>query len=215
MNLSMREKMRHWISRGFSCERGTVARWTRLQASRPGVSAPIRVIDLGCGVGVLADVFEPTFYCGLDIDAEAIAAARRLHPTYDFKIADLRDPEMAMLFREVSVVVCNGVLHHLADTEVERLLETIVAMTPPSASLIAIEPVLPPWTRPVGRLLAAWDRGAWIRKASHLEALMAAAGMRLAGHKRISFWPRYPIPSNAYWFWKKQAESQDAISEGE
>ncbi len=215
MDLSMREKMRRWISRGFSCERAIVARWTRLQAARPGASAPIRVLDLGCGTGVLADMFYPAFYCGLDIDAEAIASARRLHPAHDFRDADLRDPGAAVLFRDVSVVVCNAFLHHLADAEVERLLENIVALTPPSASLIAIEPVLPPWTRPVGRLVAAWDRGAWIRKASHLEGLVTAAGMRLAGCQRISFWPRYPIPSNAYWFWKKQVESQDAISGGE
>ncbi len=211
----MREKLRDWIHRGFARERAVIERWISRQAQGNAGPASLRVLELGCGAGVLAGAFDPRCYRGIDSDAEAVAAARRRYPEYDFRVGDLRSPETAPLFREASTVVCHGVLHHLNDLELERLLAAIVEATSPGASLLAIEPVLPPWTNPAGRLLASRDRGAWIRPATRLEELVASSGLRLAESRRISLWPRYPISSQAYRFVKVRPGRQSVNGKDE
>ena len=211
----MKEKLREWIHRGFGRERDVIELWISLQAREYPELAASRVLELGCGAGVLAGAFDPQRYHGIDSDPMAVAAACRRYPDYDFRVADLRSPETVPLFRDAAAVVCHGVLHHLNDAELERLLAVIVKATPPGASLLAIEPVLPPWTMPAGRLLASWDRGAWIRPASRLEELVTSSGLRLAESRRISLWPRYPIPSNAYRFIKDRPGHQSVNGKDE
>jgi 2-polyprenyl-3-methyl-5-hydroxy-6-metoxy-1,4-benzoquinol methylase len=55
----------------------------RVAAAIPYIKG--RVLDIGCGVGVLASRFPPDLYYGLDIDLESIQLARRTYPRHRFE----------------------------------------------------------------------------------------------------------------------------------
>jgi SAM-dependent methyltransferase len=54
----------------------------RIRAALPHISG--RVLDYGCGIGMLADRATYSSYTGVDIDAETLATARRLRPALRF-----------------------------------------------------------------------------------------------------------------------------------
>ena len=57
-------------------------RKSRLKAAAPHLSG--KVLDVGCGAGALARHVSPLLYCGIDIDEESIAIARRDFPDIGF-----------------------------------------------------------------------------------------------------------------------------------
>ncbi len=49
-----------------------------------------RVLDYGCGVGVLTEMCKPDFYLGVDIDKESIGIAKRtIHRAWSGGVAAL------------------------------------------------------------------------------------------------------------------------------
>lgn len=74
----MKKKLREWIHRGFARERAVMERWISLQAREYPELAALRVLDLGCGAGVLAGAFDPVRYRGIDSDPTAVAAGNQI-----------------------------------------------------------------------------------------------------------------------------------------
>ncbi|MCE5232023.1 MAG: class I SAM-dependent methyltransferase [Mizugakiibacter sp.] len=54
----------------------------RLAAVKPWLRG--KILDFGCGAGVLADFIPPSKYIGYDIDTASVSAARSLHPDHTF-----------------------------------------------------------------------------------------------------------------------------------
>src|SRR5215470_7252464 len=52
-----------------------------------------RVLELGCGTGELLAALEPSYGVGVDFGAKTIAKANELHPTLNFVLGDVEDPE--------------------------------------------------------------------------------------------------------------------------
>lgn len=81
------------------------------------------VLDAGCG-----DCnWQPEFpgYTGVDIVPEAIMAARKRHPTWDFRIADIcADPVPV-----VDAVLCRDALQHMTPGEGVDALSNLQART--------------------------------------------------------------------------------------
>lgn len=65
---------------------GLLSPWLRekrLKIVRPYVQG--KVLDYGCGVGMLAEICKPNFYLGVDIDRESIDIAKRTYPHFHFE----------------------------------------------------------------------------------------------------------------------------------
>jgi SAM-dependent methyltransferase len=76
---------------------------------------PVRLLDFGCGVGILRerighiDIAE---YVGIDPSAQAIATARENQtPKERFEVAELPDPSLGLF----DAIVCNEVLYYIED----------------------------------------------------------------------------------------------------
>lgn len=82
------------------------------------------ILDLGCGPGQFAQLLRDRGideYVGVDFSEASIDIARRLAPFYEFKHADLTDPEaLKRLETEYDTVVLLEVLEHL-DEDLELL----------------------------------------------------------------------------------------------
>ena len=119
-----------------------------------------RVLELGCGPGTNAHLFDPRGYVGIDLSPHYVEAARRRHRGRfvcgDAAAFDL--PDEAPFDR----VFVNSLLHHLRDEQVESLLSRAAAALAAEGEIHLLDLTLP--ARPsVARFLARADRGGFAR----------------------------------------------------
>jgi SAM-dependent methyltransferase len=119
-----------------------------------------RVLELGCGPGTNAHLFDPQGYVGIDLSPHYVEAARRRHRGRfvcgDAAAFDL--PDEAPFDR----VFVNSLLHHLRDEQVESLLSRAAAALAADGEIHLLDLTLP--ARPsVARFLARADRGGFAR----------------------------------------------------
>lgn len=137
--------------------RATKARIRRILALR----APRRVLDLGCGTGEFADLFEPEGYLGLDVHPGYVALARRLRPRHRFECHD--GTAWAGDGEPFDLTLVNGVLHHLDDATARALLRAALSHTKQGGSLVVIEDAEVANAGLLAGLVHALDHGHFIR----------------------------------------------------
>lgn len=113
-----------------------------LQVLPVNSETPVRLLDLGCGIGLLLDYFETVEpqrfqqidYTGIDISAHMIACAKQRWPAYHFIQHNIL--ESASDESPYDYLIMNGVLtekQHLSQTQMEtqalRLIETAFRLT--------------------------------------------------------------------------------------
>lgn len=157
-----------------------------------------RVIELGCGTGLLARFFDPEVYVGIDSDATRIAAAREAFPSHSFIVGDASKMTGTML-AEFDLAMCHGLIHHVDDAGVERIKQTCrdaAKVRGKAFGFLAIEAVLPDpaWKNPVGFLLAKCDRGRHVRTISRLREIFGGA---VTAIEEIPAPLRWPVPGAA------------------
>ena len=122
-------------------------------------------LDVGCGTGDFAQLFDParTRYLGIDISANMIAECRRLFPSHEFQVADGDSIDAAG--ESVELVLSIGVLEYLADP-VSHLKE-LARVTKPGGSIIITVPNGSNRSRQLDRPIRALidsPPGKWLRR---------------------------------------------------
>ena len=69
-----------------------------------------KILDYGCGVGALAEVYQSNLYLGMDIDSASLAIARARHPGFNFSEAVLPTDKF-------DTIVLLAVIEHLPSPE--------------------------------------------------------------------------------------------------
>ncbi len=135
--------------------------------ARPGH----RVLDIGCGPGDLIEVLPEVDYLGFDVNKRYVESARRRHGDRGrFLHADARDVDLGDE-RGFDVAVAVGILHHLDDASVGRLLRFAAAALVPGGRLVTFDGVLTPGQPRVARWLIERDRGQCVRTVDGYERL--------------------------------------------
>jgi SAM-dependent methyltransferase len=121
-----------------------------------------RILDLGCGTGLFKKYVPDCEYTGIDNNPAYIGYARkRLQGS--FILGDIFDLQGHLGGRVFDFAVINGVLHHLDDALLVRLLGTLPGLLAPGGKVIIVDHI---WSRdlnPVNRFLVQHDRGAFSR----------------------------------------------------
>ncbi len=138
-----------------------------------GIRADAKTLDCGCGTGLLASYFQPGRYVGVDLDDRNIRCAVRRCPFHRFLSQDARCLQLNEVFDQVVIV---GVLHHLSDHDVQRVLHSVRQVLQPSGRLYVCEdiPTLDRWNW-VGRMVHRFDLGKDIRPAKAYRDLLDQA----------------------------------------
>lgn len=132
-----------------------------------------RILDVGCGYGDLAQHLPGVEYVGVDSNKLYIDFAKRQHAARgDFLLGDVATLQVVDLGR-FDAAVAIGVLHHLPDSVVSTMLRSLSKMLAPSGRFIAAEPVWDPDQRTTARVLAALDRGRFVREEQRYVDLLA------------------------------------------
>ncbi len=121
------------------------------------------VLDIGCGTGEYAHLFDPSAYHGADINPRYLAFARHRRPGYSFEEADMTRWSSSARF---GLVLVNGVLHHLPDDLADAVLAVAGAHLTPEGRLLIIEDVHAADDPLLTRLLHTMDEGNHIREVA-------------------------------------------------
>jgi ubiquinone/menaquinone biosynthesis C-methylase UbiE len=131
----------------------------------------LRTLDLGCGPGAFADLFDGDDYVGADLNARYIDHARRHRPG-TFLVSDARRVDLPdARFDQVLIF---GLLHHLPDDDVRAVLSEARRLLVPGGRILAIEDI-PAISRLnlVGHLIHNIENGEHIRPAEEYRRLYA------------------------------------------
>jgi 2-polyprenyl-3-methyl-5-hydroxy-6-metoxy-1,4-benzoquinol methylase len=145
-------------------------------------SGQTRVLEVGCSLGNVSDAFRPLdgiSYTGIDIDASAIAVARRrFSDRPNFRFQTSRIEELAERGEQYDYVVIAGVLHHLNDRSALSMIASSWAVTEPGGILVASEPsALRETDGLVFRLFYRLEEGQFLRTTDQLVGLFKAANV--------------------------------------
>ncbi len=100
-----------------------------------------RILDIGCGTGVLARSLsaEGARVTGVDPNAEAVAAARRAVPTGTFHPAGAE--ALPFADRSFDGAVFLNSLHHVPEPAMHRALREAARVVKPARPVVVIEPL--------------------------------------------------------------------------
>ena len=136
-----------------------------------------RVLDVGCGPGTNAHLFEGMDYTGIDINDRYVAYAAERHPG-KFIAADATQFEVSAAKR-FDFVLINSFLHHVDDDDVARILDHLQGVIAPGGHIHVLELELPE-KRSLARLLAEMDRGDHPRRLEHWREILTASFEQVA-----------------------------------
>jgi 2-polyprenyl-3-methyl-5-hydroxy-6-metoxy-1,4-benzoquinol methylase len=92
----------------------------------PDVDSCKRIVDLGCGVGILAKMLHRkgyNNYLGIDFSPMVLAKARKRVPKYNFIRGNITNPKIQKLFSPNDTFVIAEVLEHIVkDVDVIRAI---------------------------------------------------------------------------------------------
>jgi SAM-dependent methyltransferase len=126
---------------------------------KPGM----RVLDIGCGPASILAHLPPVEYVGIDISPEYIEAARRRFGTRaEFRCESITATTLSER-HAFDLVMANGVLHHLDDTEAGKLFAVAAAALRPQGRLVTLDGCFVDGQSPLARWLLRRDRGKYVR----------------------------------------------------
>lgn len=133
------------------------------------------VVDIGCGTGRILDSLPPRIqYYGYDLSEEYIRRARaRYGQRASFECADVSDFALGPRRSGADVVLALGVIHHLDDPQVGRLIDTAHDLLAPGGRLVTMDTSYAPGQSRLSRYLVARDRGQNVRDPDEYRALAA------------------------------------------
>lgn len=139
---------------------------------RPAPGA--RVLDIGCGPADDLAYMGDVAYVGFDMSAQYIAAARRRWGNrgrfFEARVsADLLSDE------RFDVVIANGVLHHLSDSEARDLVLLARSVLDTAGVLVTKDPAYVDGQSAIAKFLIDRDRGEGVRTPEEYGVLARAA----------------------------------------
>jgi SAM-dependent methyltransferase len=161
----------HFYRRFIDRERGALRELIRRSLR---VGQRLRTLEIACGPGPLADLFEGEDYVGADLNARHIDYARRhRHGTFvvtDARKADLPDGR----FDQVLIF---GLLHRLSDDDARSVLSEARRVLAPGGPILTIERVAPPSRLSLlGRLIRRAESSVQVRSREECRRLYESAG---------------------------------------
>ena len=161
-----------WFHRVFSGakHRSLSSHLSTLKADRP-----LRVLDLGCGPGQDAVLFQDRGryeYLGIDINPKYIDIASKVYGM-NFRAADVTTGEE---FKgRYDIVLINSIIHHLSPEQTHTILKSARGALAEGGQCLVLDMIHPVANRPsnaVNRFLISRDRGRHCRSERELDGAL-------------------------------------------
>ncbi len=147
-------------------------RWLR-RFARDTVRAPkkTRILDIGCGPASLLTYLSDVEYIGFDRNQAYIDQAKRNFKNRGIFICDDVKNFSNYSLEPVETVVAIGLLHHLTNSLVIEVLQSIVNTLKPGGRLVTADPCFHPDQSVIQRFVVSHDRGMHVRAFDEYVAL--------------------------------------------
>jgi SAM-dependent methyltransferase len=122
-----------------------------------------RVLDIGCGPGYVLDYMPKVHYVGFDIEPRYIRYAKEHYGDRGQFFCERFTGAYVTRFAPFNAIMLLGVIHHLADPEVENLLGLVTKCLDPNGRVVTLDPCFTPGQSRVSRWIAQADRGGFVR----------------------------------------------------
>ena len=133
------------------------------------------VYDLGCGDAPFAKYLDKEVnYIGIDVNIKHIQKAQKDYPHFNFECLDLSSIEFS---NQRSLIILDGVIHHLDDELVSCLLDKLNNIT--TYSIFCKDPVYTDNQDFLSRFLMKNDGGKYIRTRSQYEDLLVGFDFKI------------------------------------
>ncbi len=129
-----------------------------------------KILDLGCGTGDLSLVFSPHNYIGVDFSRDYLEFARKKYKR-NFILMDAAN----LLFDDnyFDLVFVSGLLHHLPNEILQRVLEEVKRVIKPTGKVLIFEVSYTAHDKGLfKKLIRALDRGKYIREYNTLHEII-------------------------------------------
>jgi ubiquinone/menaquinone biosynthesis C-methylase UbiE len=124
----------------------------------------IKILDIGCGPADVLENFQKINYYGFDTNQEYINHAKK---KYKNKKPKLYCREFvfkdAQTLPKMDYVLLFGIIHHLKDNEINKLLKLCKKILKRKGKLIVVEPVLLKKQNIIAKTLIKLDRGSNVK----------------------------------------------------
>jgi SAM-dependent methyltransferase len=161
----------HFYRRFIDRERGALRELIRRSLR---VGQRLRTLEIACGPGPLADLFEGEDYVGADLNARHIDYARR-HRHGTFVVTDARKADLPV--RRFDQVLIFGLLHHLSEDDARSVLSEARRVLTPGGPILTIERAAPPSRLSLlGRLVRRAENSEHVRSREEYRRLYETAG---------------------------------------
>jgi SAM-dependent methyltransferase len=131
-----------------------------------------RILDIGCGPGTAFPYLGMCEYTGIDMSAKYIESARERFPHANF-VCDRINEHQLSRFSFFDRVLALGVVHHLDDTEANKLFSIAHKALKHGGKLITMDGVLVDGQSKTARFLLHSDRGQFIRTEKEYRKIAA------------------------------------------
>jgi len=122
-----------------------------------------QVLDVGCGDGRVRALLGDVNYVGVDLNHDYLEAAKRIS-TSDTRFVHANVASLVNLgLGPFDLGLALGLHHHLDDESVIRLIRDVAGALRPGGRYVSVDPVFAPDGRTTARVLAALDRGRYVR----------------------------------------------------
>jgi len=136
-----------------------------------------RVLDIGCGVGASVRYLPAGVrYVGIDISEAYIARARADYADRGEFVCVDAGLVKAETLGEFDIAFSFGVLHHLSDEMVARVIDLVRKAVRPGGRFVTIDPCYEAGQNAIAKLLIDNDRGEFVRDSDGYTRLMAGLG---------------------------------------
>ena len=170
-------------------------RWMRRFVS--DVLSPLpnhTIIDIGCGTGALLSYLpQPVDYTGFDYNRSYIEQAQSRHGTRGRFICDDIGNFSRYELRQADLVVAIGVMHHLDDILLTRILRDVVSTLRAGGRFIAVDPCFHPEQNAVQRIIVSNDRGTHVRAFDEYLSICKTVFPNAGATFRKGMWPPHSV----------------------
>lgn len=133
------------------------------------------ILDVGCGTSKILRYLPEARYVGIDHNPEYIEASKRTYGSKgEFILGDVNDDHIRNR-GQFDRILLLGVLHHLSDDEVIRLVSQLARTLKKDGHLVTFDNALVEGQHPLARLLAKLDRGRYVRSPNEYRMLLETA----------------------------------------
>lgn len=131
-----------------------------------------KLLDVGCGTGILSKMFSQGNYTGIDIDKKLIEFCKNAYNN-NFLVMSVENLRFPLNTFDKIIII--GVIHHLNDRIAKKAFLEIKKVLKKNGQILLIE-AIPPISKfnIFGKVLREHDKGEFVRKPHEYEKLFTS-----------------------------------------